>query len=105
MPGGQIYVISTIGDGPEGGVRVSVSDAGEGIARENLDKIFEPFFTTKGPGQGTGLGLYVTYHIIKDHSATISVESQTGKGTTIALSFPLFKQASAPAGSGEGPLN
>jgi signal transduction histidine kinase len=99
-PGGQIYIISSISEEPEKGVRVLVSDAGEGIPRENLDKIFEPFFTTKPTGQGTGLGLYVTYQILKDHSATISVNSQPGRGTSIAISFPLLKEASvqAPAG-------
>ena len=88
-PGGQIYVISTISGGQDKEVQVLISDAGEGIPPENLDKIFEPFFTTKPPGQGTGLGLYVTYQIIQDHHASISIESQPGKGTTVSIAFPL----------------
>ena len=91
-PGGQIYIISTISGGQDKEVQVFVSDAGEGIPQENLDKIFEPFFTTKPPGQGTGLGLYVTYQILKDHRASVSIESQPGKGTTVSISFPLLKE-------------
>lgn len=98
-PGGQIYIISSIGDESGQGVRVLVSDAGEGIPKENLDKIFEPFFTTKPTGQGTGLGLYVAYQILKDHSATITLHSDLGKGTSIAIGFPLREETSLPAPS------
>jgi len=90
-PGGQIYIVSTISGGHEKDLQVFISDAGEGIPRENLDKIFEPFFTTKAVGQGTGLGLYVAYQILKDHGAAIGVDSQVGKGTTITISFPLLE--------------
>ncbi len=97
-PGGQIYITTTITDGPEKQVQVYVTDEGEGISPENLDKIFEPFFTTKPPGQGTGLGLYVTYQILKDHQASISVNSQPGKGTAVSISFPRWKEVmTAPA--------
>jgi len=98
--GGQIYIVSTISGGQQKELQVFVSDAGEGIPQENLDRIFEPFFTTKPPGQGTGLGLYVAYQILKDHGASISVDSQAGKGTTITISFPLLQAAfSARVGS------
>jgi len=65
-----------------------VSDTGIGISEENLNKIFEPFFTTKGIGQGTGLGLSVTYGIIQKHKGNIEVESQLNKGTTFKISLP-----------------
>ncbi len=94
-PGGQIYIISTISGGQEKEIQVFISDAGEGIPPESLDKIFEPFFTTKPPGQGTGLGLYVTYQIVKDHHASVSVESQPGKGTTVSITLPLLKEVLA----------
>lgn len=92
-PGGQVYIVSTMSGGQQKEIEVFVSDAGEGISPENIDKVFEPFFTTKPPGQGTGLGLYVAYQILKDHGASISVDSQVGKGTTIAISFPLLEAA------------
>jgi signal transduction histidine kinase len=92
-PGGQIYIVSTISGGQQKELQVFVSDAGEGIPQENLDKIFEPFFTTKPVGQGTGLGLYVAYQILKDHGASIAVDSQIGKGTTITISFPQLEAA------------
>jgi signal transduction histidine kinase len=92
-PGGQIYVVSTISGGRQKEIQVFVSDAGEGIPQENIDKVFEPFFTTKPPGHGTGLGLYVAYQILKDHGAAISVDSQVGKGTTITVSLPLLEAA------------
>lgn len=69
-------------------VRIIMSDTGEGIPPENMDKIFEPFFTTKEIGQGTGLGLSVTYGLVRDMGGNINVESVVGKGTTFVVSFP-----------------
>jgi PAS domain S-box-containing protein len=69
-------------------VTVDVQDSGIGIPKESLDKIFEPFFTTKDAGQGMGLGLSITYGIIKDYGGSINIESEVGQGTTISLTFP-----------------
>jgi len=66
-------------------VRLTVSDTGVGISRENLPKIFSPFFTTKH--RGTGLGLAITRAIVEKHHGTISVESECGRGTTFTLEF------------------
>jgi signal transduction histidine kinase len=73
---------------PEGRVEVRVADDGPGIAEEIRAKIFEPFFTTKPAGQGTGLGLSVSYGIVKDHEGEITVDSTVGVGTSFVLSFP-----------------
>ena len=70
-------------------VELVVTDNGIGIAQENLTKIFDPFFTTKDVGAGTGLGLAVSFGILKRHNATYSVDSTPGKGTTFVLRFPL----------------
>ncbi len=86
MPGGGglDVVISSAG----GELRVDVHDSGAGIPSENLDKIFDPFFTTKEPGQGTGLGLFVSYGIIEKHGGRISVTSSAGSGTTFSVFLP-----------------
>jgi len=70
-------------------VEVEVSDTGPGIPEENLDKIFDPFFTTKETGHGVGLGLAISYGIIKEHKGSISVESEVGRGTTFTVRLPL----------------
>jgi len=70
-------------------VRVKVSDSGQGISPENLNKIFDPFFTTKDVGQGTGLGLSISYGIVKGHGGDITVESKSGQGTTFIITFPV----------------
>ena len=72
--------------GPRNVVRVRISDTGGGIAAENMTRLFEPFFTTKR--NGTGLGLAVTRRIIEEHSGTIDVESEPGKGTTFTVLLP-----------------
>jgi len=69
-------------------INLKVSDTGSGIAHENIGKIFDPFFTTKPPGEGTGLGLWLTYEIIRNYNGEISVESEAGKGSTFTMSFP-----------------
>ena len=69
-------------------LRLRVQDHGEGIAPENLPHIFEPFFTTKDVGAGTGLGLAVTYGIIRDHGGWIAVESKVREGTTFSVYLP-----------------
>ena len=70
-------------------IKIEVTDTGEGIAPENLGRIFDPFFTTKGVGNGTGLGLAVTYGIVQEHGGTIEAFSENGNGTTFMLSFPV----------------
>jgi len=80
----------TIGARPEGDqLRVDVQDTGMGIQPEDLEKVFEPFFTTKDPGQGTGLGLSVTYGIVEKHGGKITVDSRPGEGTRVSVFLPL----------------
>ena len=73
-------------------IEVMVRDTGKGIEPSELEKIFEPFYTTKTTGQGTGLGLWVSYGIVKSFNGDIFVESIPGKGSTFTVSFP-FKGA------------
>lgn len=67
---------------------LSVSDTGPGIDAETQRRLFEPFFTTKPPGEGTGLGLYVTQKIIDKHQGVLELESAPGKGATFSVRFP-----------------
>jgi len=68
---------------------IRIADTGQGIKPENIQHLFEPFFTTKPVGQGTGLGLYVSYEIIQQHKGTIDVASQIGQGTTFTITLPV----------------
>jgi two-component system, NtrC family, sensor kinase len=71
-----------------------VKDEGSGIAPEHLPRLFEPFFTTKDVGEGTGLGLAVTYGIVREHGGWVAVESDVGCGTTFSIHLPV--DASVP---------
>jgi two-component system NtrC family sensor kinase len=71
-------------------VKITVSDTGEGIAKEHLPHIFEPFFTTKEPGRGTGLGLSIVYGVIRKHNGFIDAESEPGDGATFIIILPLY---------------
>ncbi|MFA5700630.1 MAG: ATP-binding protein, partial [Desulfuromonas sp.] len=84
MPGGGALSIDTWQDSDK--MMIAISDSGSGISAENLTKIFDPFFSTKDQ-QGTGLGLSVSYGIIKNHGGTIDVESTEGVGTRFLISL------------------
>ncbi len=91
MPnGGMIEVRSAA---QNSSVEVEVTDTGVGIPQEHLHRIFDPFFTTKASGRGTGLGLSVSYGIIKEHAGKIEVRSTPGKGTSFRLEFPATRNA------------
>lgn len=77
------------------GVRIDISDDGQGIDPKHIANIFEPFYTTKPVGQGTGLGLALSFSIIKAHNGRIDVNSTPGKGTTFSLWLPI-EQHEAP---------
>jgi signal transduction histidine kinase len=80
----------TIGSGTAGDqVWVAVSDTGSGISPDLLSRIFDPFFTTKPVGQGTGLGLSLSYSIVRRHGGRIEVESEVGVGTTFRVWLPI----------------
>ncbi|MBX9735274.1 MAG: hypothetical protein K2X37_14560, partial [Chitinophagaceae bacterium] len=70
-------------------IEITVSDNGTGIPNEIKEKIFQPFFTTKPTGQGTGLGLSLSYDIVKAHGGELRVESEQGKGTTFKIEIPI----------------
>ena len=87
-------------DGPRGsitvrtgatddGVWIEIADTGKGIPAENLKRIFDPFFTTKPVGQGTGLGLSLSYGIVRKHYGDIAAHSEIGQGTTFRITLPL----------------
>src|SRR6476469_3233885 len=69
-------------------IEIKVSDNGTGIPQKVVDKIFQPFFTTKPTGQGTGLGLSLSYDIIKAHGGMIRVETREGEGSEFVLQLP-----------------
>ncbi len=69
-------------------VALTVTDNGSGIPQDILDKVFEPFFTTKEVGSGMGLGLSISYGIVKDYNGNIDIQSKEGEGTTVKLTFP-----------------
>jgi signal transduction histidine kinase len=75
-----------------GRITVEVADTGYGIKQEDLTRIFDPFFTTKPTGEGTGLGLSVSYGIIKAHGGSIAVKSKPGEGATFMVSLPASAQ-------------
>jgi signal transduction histidine kinase len=87
--GGELY-ISTYADAAGDKVKVEIRDTGKGIPAEYLPHIFDPFFSTKGVS-GTGLGLSVSYGIIKNHAGNIKVESEVGVGTTFTIELPAYK--------------
>lgn len=77
-----------LGGGPDDYLRLAVRDQGSGIAPDVLPHIFEPFFTTKDVGEGTGLGLSVSYGIVRDHGGWITVDSAPGRGSTFNIYLP-----------------
>jgi PAS domain S-box-containing protein len=91
MPSGGMLEVRT--GAHNGSVAVEVTDTGSGIPAENLHRIFDPFFTTKATGRGTGLGLSVSYGIIKEHAGKVDVRSTPGKGTSFRLEFPVARKA------------
>jgi signal transduction histidine kinase len=87
MPNGGRLTLTT--DSTDKTVEVRISDTGEGIPKEHMDKIFDPFFTTRKVGKGTGLGLSISYRIIDRHGGRIKVESEVGKGSTFIIELPV----------------
>ncbi len=90
MIGGGKIVLNT--NSLDDHITIEVSDTGEGISPENLNKIYDPFFTTKAVGSGTGLGLAVSYGIVQEHAGNIEADSEIGGGTTFRLVFPIVQQ-------------
>ena len=98
-PGGRIDIRSFphptgtppfAGEGQgERSVVVEIEDNGSGIPPEHLPRVFDPFFTTKPVGQGTGLGLSVSYGIIRDHGGSIEVDSAPGRGSIFRIRLPV----------------
>ena len=76
---------------PGGYVKIRVSDTGQGISPENMERIFDPYFTTKDIEKGTGLGLSVVHGIVTNYGGKIAVESELGKGTVFSIWLPAVK--------------
>jgi two-component system NtrC family sensor kinase len=97
MPTGGVITLKTsrVMRESQNWLSVIVSDTGEGIAPDNMERIFEPFFTTRPPGSGTGLGLSVSYGIISDHGGTIEVDSSLGKGSCFTVYLPFEQESHA----------
>ena len=85
---GELKVILSLED-KNGWIKIDIIDNGPGIAPENIDQIFDPFFTTKKEGAGTGLGLSVSYNIIKKNGGRMQVQSKPGNGCCFSILLPL----------------
>ncbi len=86
--GGEIKIKTTL-DKTARWLVIQISDSGPGIAEKYIDRIFDPFFTTKSEGQGTGLGLSVSFGIVQRHGGDITVKSAPGRGSTFTIRLPL----------------
>ena len=86
-----VTITTASGQPPSGGrsIVIKVSDNGGGIPQKVLDKIFQPFFTTKPTGQGTGLGLSLSYDIVKAHGGELQVKTMEGEGSEFIISLPV----------------
>jgi signal transduction histidine kinase len=99
MPeGGRLNI--GLANGGGGQVVINISDTGTGITEENQARIFDPFFTTKPAGKGTGLGLAVSYGIIRDHGGEIRVSSSPGEGSTFSIVLPVENNGHDHSGTG-----
>jgi CheY-like chemotaxis protein len=80
-------------------VRISIADEGTGIAPEDIPKVFDPYYTTKGMGseKGVGLGLAISYAIVRKHNGSISIESTKGQGSVFHVNLPAYKQEAVQA--------
>lgn len=87
MPGGGALTITTRLKGAH--IEIEFADTGKGISKENINKLFDPFFTTRKGG--TGLGLSVSYGIIKEHKGSLNVKSEPDKGSTFTLRLPVVE--------------
>jgi signal transduction histidine kinase len=87
MPDGGRLTLRTRPDALR--VVAEVEDTGAGIRPEIRERVFDPFFTTRSVGQGTGLGLSVSYGIVAAHGGTITVDSEVGEGSVFRVVFPL----------------
>ena len=93
MEGAELRHLTVMTQRKQGMVQIVVSDTGHGMQPAVAQRVFEPFFTTKAPGEGTGLGLSVSYGIIQAHDGAISVESTPDIGTTFTILLPLYTES------------
>ncbi len=87
--GNKSHAINVKSEKKDDFIVIRFTDTGKGIPEENYNKVFEPFFTTKKEGKGTGLGLWVSYGIVKSFQGDIKVKSVLGKGTTFIITLPI----------------
>jgi len=92
MEGTGKLTITTTMNATDHCVDIDVQDSGPGILPQHLEKIFDPFFTTKETGHGVGLGLAISYGIVKEHNGKLTVNSKLGKGTTFTVSLPIAEE-------------
>jgi len=97
----QGTITIAVEDGADSQV-ITVGDSGPGIAREHLEKIFEPFFSTKSPGQGTGLGLFVSRGIVEKLGGSIEVSSKLGQGARFCVRLPKHRIGNAEISESRG---
>ena len=90
MNGDGVLTLSTCFGMNAKTIEIEVKDSGHGISLENMERIFNPFFTTKEIGHGVGLGLAISYGIVKEHNGEITVESEFGKGAKFTVSLPII---------------
>ena len=96
MPSGKERRVELLVAAEGGRVVLRVADTGPGLSAEVKAQMFSPFFTTKAPGEGTGLGLFVSYGIAEAHGGTLTAESQPGEGATLILALPVAVAAPQP---------
>ena len=92
-PAGGRIEVTTRALPDDGQVEIAVADTGRGISAADRTQIFEPFFSTKERGRGTGLGLFITAEIVREHKGRIEIESDEGRGSTFRVVLPAAERA------------